>query len=252
MKIASDSDSVYYKTKKDYEIILTSIIFLNERYTFVTMKDTEEIYYYDSDRGIYVKNGEIFIKKELGAMHAYISSQKVREIINTIKSKTYTDRTEFDSKIEWRACKDCMINLLNGEIRPLSPEFMATIQIPISYKKFLDLPDYQFSCPKIMKFLNEVVSDKRDIETILDFMAYCLWPEMKFHKSLILEGDGRNGKSTLCNLFTRFLGIENVANESFAQLVNRPFSSSQLNRKLVNIDSDISEKIFRNTGILKN
>jgi hypothetical protein len=63
MNIASDSDSIYYRNKKDYEQIISSTNFLIKQYTFATMKDTDEIYHYDSDRGIYVKGGEIFIKK---------------------------------------------------------------------------------------------------------------------------------------------------------------------------------------------
>ncbi len=215
------------------------------------MKDTDEIYHYDSDRGIYVKGGEVFIKKELAAMHAYIPSHQVNEIINTIKSKTYTDRKEFDSNIEWLACKDCMINLKTGEIRPHSPDFMVTIQIPVSYQNILDSPNNQFSCPRIMKFLHEIVSDRRDVDTILDFLAYALWREMKFHKLLLLEGDGRNGKGTLCKVITRLFGYENVSSESLDQLLNGRFSSSQLNGKLVNIDADISKAISKKLGILK-
>ena len=33
-----------------------------------------------------------------------------------------------------------------------------------------------------------------------------LWREMKFHKLLLLNGEGRNGKGTLCKVITRFLG----------------------------------------------
>lgn len=251
MNIASDSDSIYYRNKKDYEQIISSTNFLMEQYTFATMKDTDEIYHYDSDRKIYVKGGEIFIKKELAAMHAYIPSHKVNEIINTIKSKTYIDRKEFDSNIEWLAFKDCMINLKTGEIKPHSPDFMAAIQIPVGYRTSFASHNNQFSCPKIMKFLYEIVSDKRDVETILDFMAYCLWPEMKFHKLLILNGEGRNGKGTLCKLITKFLTKDNVASESIDQLLGGRFSSSQLNRKLVNIDADVSKEISKKTGILK-
>jgi putative DNA primase/helicase len=102
-----------------------------------------------------------------------------------------------------------------------------------------------------MKFLNEIVSDRRDVDTILDFIAYCLWPEMKFHKFLILNGEGRNGKGTLCNLITSFLGKNNVAGESLDQLLNGRFSASQLNGKLVNIDGDVSKEISKKIGILK-
>lgn len=199
----------------------------------------------------FMSRGEIFIKKELAAMHAYIPSHKVNEIINTIKSKTYIDRKEFDSNSEWLAFKDCMINLKRGEIKPHSPDFMAAIQIPVSYTTSFASQNNQFSCSKIMKFLYDMFSDRKDIETILDFIAYCLWPEMKFHKFLILNGEGRNGKGTLCKLITKFLGKDNVASESIDQLLGGRFSSSQLNRKLVNIDADVSKEISKKTGILK-
>ena len=250
MNMTFNFDNKYDKKNSD-EKIIEAIKFLIEQYTFATMKDTDEIYHYDSDRGIYVKGGEVFIKKELAAMHAYIPSHHVNEIINTIKSKTYTDRKEFDSNIEWLACKDCMINLKTGEIKSNSPDFMATIQIPVSYRKSFDSQNNQFSCPRILKFLNEIVSDRRDVDTILDFLAYALWREMKYHKLLLLEGDGRNGKGTLCKVITRFFGYENVSSESLDQLLNGRFSSSQLNGKLVNIDADISKEISKKLGILK-
>jgi putative DNA primase/helicase len=247
--------SNFYKTDKvnktEQTVIIESVNYLTEKYTFATMKDTDDIYYYDSNRGIYIKEGEVFIKSELIAMHGYISTHTVTEIINTIKALTYTDRKEFDSKIEWIACNDCMIDLLTGETRPHSPGFMATIQIPVFYQKFLDLPNHQFSCTKIMKFLYEIVSDKRDVGTILDFMAYCLWRGIKFHKLLVLEGSGRNGKGTLCNLIRRLLGQENVASEGLDQLLNGRFSPSQLHGKLVNIDADVSKEISRKLGVLK-
>src|SRR5918993_4896963 len=109
---------IFDKKNSAEEIIIESTNFLIERYNFATMKDTDEVYYYDSNRGIHAKGGEIFIKCELAGMHAYIPTHQVNEIINTIKSKTYIDRKEFDSEIEWRACKDCMLNLETGETRP--------------------------------------------------------------------------------------------------------------------------------------
>ncbi len=75
--------------------------------------------------------------------------------------------------------------------------------------------------------------------------------EMKYHKLLLLEGDGRNGKGTLCKVITRLFGYENVSSESLDQLLNGRFSSSQLNGKLVNIDADISKEISKKLGMLK-
>jgi putative DNA primase/helicase len=251
MNISFNFDNKYDRKNIKYEKIIEATNYFLDQYNFATMKDTDEIYYYDSNKGIYVKGGEVFIKSELATMQTYMPTHQVNEIINTIKSKTYADRKEFDSNIEWLAFKDCMINLKTGETKPHSPDFRVTLQIPISYQKFLDLPNYQFRCPTIMKFLYQIVSDKRDIDTILDFIAYCLWREMKFHKLLILNGLGRNGKGTLCKLITIFLGKNNVAGESLDQLLNGRFSASQLNGKLVNIDADVSKEISKKIGILK-
>ena len=192
------------KIQKDR--VLTSVDYLTQLYTFVTLRDTEEIYYYNSYKGILVPNGDKFIKGEVVATYRDITTSEMKEIINHIKWETYVDRSEFDAKIEWIACKNCMINLLTGETKPHSAEFMATVQLPVIFNNNYNSNNPKYCpCPKIMKFLFEIVYNKKDIETLLDFLAYCLWRQMKFHKILILNGEGRNGKGTLCNLILHFL-----------------------------------------------
>src|SRR5215204_2398058 len=100
MNMSFNFDNRYSRKNIDYEKIMESTNYLLDQYNFATMKDTDEIYYYDSKRGIYVKGGEVFIKSELASMQTYTPTHQVNEIINTIKSKTYTDRKEVDSKIE--------------------------------------------------------------------------------------------------------------------------------------------------------
>jgi putative DNA primase/helicase len=234
----------YSFKKNDYDI-LSKVDYITQAYTFATLRDSEEIYYYDNSKGIFVNHGDKLIKSEIGSMHREITTSKMNEIINHVKWETYRDREEFDQDIRWLACKNCMINLKTGETKPHSPDFMATVQIPVYYDEKC------LSCPKIMKFLYEVIHNKKDIDTILDFLAYCLWRETKFHKMLVLLGEGRNGKGTLCNIIRRFFGFINVSSESIDQLISRNFSPSQLYKKLINIDPDISKKKLQNTGILK-
>ena len=83
MNMTFNFDNKYDKKNSD-EKIIEAIKFLIEQYTFVTMKDTDEIYYYDSGSGIYVNGGEVFIKSELAAMHTYIPSHHIKEIIQLI------------------------------------------------------------------------------------------------------------------------------------------------------------------------
>ena len=62
-----------------------------------------------------------------------ISTHEVNEIINHIKRRTLTPRSEFDSQVEWLTFANCVVNLKTLETRPHNPEFLATTQIPVSY-----------------------------------------------------------------------------------------------------------------------
>ena len=81
-----------------------------------------------------------------------------------------------------------------------------------------------------------------DIETVLDFMAYCLWRGFPFHKWLLLNGSGRNGKGVTTEFITRFLGRDNVSNETLQQLLEIRFASANLFGKMANIDADLSSE----------
>ena len=234
---------------------------LLDKYHFKTVKDTEEIYYYNSEKGIFVNNAEQIIKREYVEYFPDCKISHADEVVFHLRFKTLIDRDEFNPNIEWIAAKDCMINLKTGETKPHSPEFMATVRIPHNYNiQRQPLPtreNYVFeslslsacTCPKIMRFLYEVMSGY--VDTFLDFVAYCLWREYKFHKWLLFNGSGRNGKGVTTNLVTAFLGKENVSSESLQRLLGRVFSPAQLYGKLANIDADLSKDMLGNTGLLK-
>jgi P4 family phage/plasmid primase-like protien len=252
---------------KSKQVILDITDELLSRYTFKTLKDTEEIYYYDIGRGIYVTGCESLIKSEAENIAPDISTNQVNEIINHIIRRTLTDRSEFDADIEWLALKNRMINLLTLETRPHSPEYMATIRIPIPYDdknnncNDNESPISQFfecivdpishPCPKIMNFMYEVVAAPEDVQTILDFIAYCLWRAFPFHKYILFNGGGRNGKGTMLRLIKRLLGPENISGESLHRILDNRFAVAELYGKLANIDADMSTEALRNTGILK-
>jgi putative DNA primase/helicase len=107
-----------------------------------------------------------------------------------------------------------------------------------------------FQCPKILKFMHEVMADD-DVETVLDFIAYCLWRGFPFHKLLLFVGFGRNGKGVMTEIIRRLLGTRNVSGESLQQILTNRFASARLFGKLANIDADLSKETLRNTGILK-
>ena len=178
-----------------------------------------------------------------------------------MERRTGIDISELNKDIEWLACADCMLNLKTGETAPFDPKYLNTTQIPVKFVPRSTQVDFWYycvkdpivdnsPCPKIMEFLNGVMAPE-DVELVLDFIAYCLWREYKFHKWLLFNGSGQNGKSTLLTLIERFVGVKNVSGESLYRLLNRQFAPANLFQKLVNVDADLSGGILSNTGVLK-
>jgi P4 family phage/plasmid primase-like protien len=233
---------------RDYEFYGRFEWELTQKHHFKSLKDTKEIYYYEPTKGIYIKDAEWLIEQECIRSNPMVTTTDVNDTKNRIIWSNYTDRTEFDADIEWLCCKNVMINLVTGEAKEHSPDFMATVQIPQVYlhrTPHVPLPY------KILNFLHEVMASNDDVEMVLDFIAYCLWRGFPFHRWLLFNGSGRNGKGVTTELITRFLGYENVSNETLHRLLSNNFASAGLYGKMANIDADLSSDELKQTGTLK-
>jgi P4 family phage/plasmid primase-like protien len=240
---------------------------LKEQYHFKTLKDTEEIWWYNDAKGIYLSNGEVIIKSILESeFGSDLTNKQVTEALGHVQRSTYFDRAGFNPSIEWMGCNNCMIDLRTGQTADFSDRFLNTTYIPVRYSDryangpigdFFRLVERSVSdfsnsqCPRIMKFLHDIV-EPDEVELILDFITYCLWREYRYANYLLLHGYGQNGKSVLLNLIERFLGKHNSSSESLERLLNRNFTTSSLYQKLANIDADVSGDILiKNTGVIK-
>jgi P4 family phage/plasmid primase-like protien len=261
-----------------------------KKFHLKTVTSSKEIYYYDSESGIYRNNGDILIKESLEADYLSQleefkkqtngmtvkdikdsrmippepwSKKAIDEFLGHVERRTYIDVSELNHVIEWLACEDCMLNLKTGKTALFDPKYLNTTQIPVKYDIAARTPMADFyyycikdpmvdssPCPQIMKFLNGIMGPE-DVDVVLDFIAYCLWREYRFHKWLLLNGAGQNGKSTLLTIIERFLGAHNVSAESLYRLQYKQFSPAGLYHKLVNVDADLSGDMLSNSGILK-
>ena len=165
------------------------------------------------------------------------------EVVNQISRRTGIDRCEFDSNPN-------IINLQNGllSIRTLrldkhSPNNLSLIQLPIKYKKGA-------KCPKITKFLNQVLKPK-DVSTALQLIGYCLYKSAKFQKALMCVGKGSNGKSVFLELIGRFLGEANVSHISLQDLCDDRFAKAGLFGKAANIFSDLPLDLIKDSQAFK-
>jgi len=215
---------------------------LIDNYFFRTMKDTDVVYLYDKARGIWLPNGETFIKEKMAQILKLELRQRFYPDVSFyVKSNTYRDRpTQSPNKI---AVLNGILNIETQELTPFAPEEFLITQIPVKY-------DPNANCPKILKFLEEVVGTDQ-IPIVEEVIGYCLLQTMPIHKALMLIGEGANGKSTLIQLMNYFLGPENVSHVTLQELCKDKFACSVLFGKLANTCADLPGEALYATGKFK-
>lgn len=207
-----------------------------------TMRDNEEVYVFDEQTGIYKSTGKTIIKEDMAKTLDDETRQRYyQDVLFYIQATTYIDRPHnpFGSV----AVQNGILDVRTRELTPFNPEYFITSCLPVKYDKAQD-------CPRIKKFLSEVVGEEQTT-LIQELFGYCLFKAMPQHKAFMLIGDGANGKSKLLGLLKVFLGSENVSNASLQALCFNRFSAAQLYGKLANICADLPSNALTQTGTFK-
>ena len=232
------------KSGSDDEVASHSLLErLMEQFTFKTVRDTEDIYYYNETKGVYRSLGETIIKEQLEILNPAIKTCEVTEIINKIKRRTYVELDQFDRDSNLLNLRNGLLNIMTGEFTSHSPDGLSTVQLPINN-------DPKAKCPNVLRFLGGVLRPK-DVFTVLQIFGYCLYRTAKYEKAVMCSGKGDNGKGTLLKLFERFLGDHNVSHASLQELNNDRFAIADLHGKLANVCADLKAEKLINTGTFK-
>jgi putative DNA primase/helicase len=127
---------------------------------------------------------------------------------------------------------------------PHSANWFSTTNFPYKF-------DPAANCPKWLAFLKRNLEDDRERIAILqEWFGLCLIHDTTFHKFLVLEGDGANGKSVICAVLEAMLGTDNcsfIPLEIFAQRFQLTASVG----KLANITAECGEIDRVAEGFLK-
>ena len=100
-----------------------------------------------------------------------------------------------------------------------------------------------------LNFLNDLLSPV-DIETLQEFMGYCLIPSTRAQKMLLIVGKGGEGKSRIGVVMKQMLGC-NLALGSIAKVEASPFARADLEHLLVMVDDDLRMEALKSTNYLK-
>ena len=212
---------------------------------FLTMRDNEDVYWYNEKEGIWQEQGETKIK-ELGKqlLGDMMRNNYLTETIVYIKTSTYIDRKIFDDcPLNLLPVKNGILNLETKELLPYTPDYYFTSKLDVKFNP-------EAKCPTIERFLSEIVAPD-DVVLLKEIPGYCLWRKYSIQKAFLFTGGGANGKSTYLSLIAHLLGMSNVSSVSLQDLGLNRFASANLYRKFANIYADLPNVALKNPGMFK-
>jgi len=215
---------------------------IKEDYDFIVDKESGTLYYYNQAEGIYSDKTEQLIKREI--VRRLDENTKARyypEIENFITNSA--PLVEMNTQPELLAVENGVLNVLTRQLGPFSPDHYLTQKLKVKY-------DPEAKCPAIQKFLGEILEEKQR-QIAQEFIGYALYRKITYHVCLLLQGPGRNGKSTLLELITALLGKDNVSSQTIQSLCYNRFALAELHHKLANISADLPSRELSNTGTFK-
>lgn len=225
----------------DHVLNLTETVLAE--FTFKTMRDNEEIYYYNTTLGVYHRFGDRVIKEYAEVLCPRIKTFQVNEIIQKIKRRTPVDRDQFDNNPDMINVRNGLLNIWTGEFRDHSPDFLSIVQLPLTH-------DPDSKCPIILKFLGQVLHPQY-VFTAMEFIGYLLYKSAMFEKALMLYGNGDNGKGVFIKIIEALVGSDNCSHVPLQDLDSDRFSSADLFGKLVNSFADLKSQKLLATGNFK-
>lgn len=132
------------------------------------------------------------------------------------------------------------LNLKTGVLEKHNYKDYFRYVLPYDYDKTA-------TCPMFMKYLDEVMSEKKAQYVLAEYVGWLFMSSLKLDKVLFLYGTGCNGKSVFVEIVESLVGKENVSHESLSDLCSDSYganSRSNLTGKILNTCSDVAPNAF--------
>lgn len=207
------------------------------------------------DQTHYKPTGQLTVKAWLDKNTGYeehLRDVHCNEFVKKVMRSSTIDEIQeidlFEKSIKGKLnCKNGVVDVSTGALYPHG-----------SGHGFRYLLPYDFVPDQVSEFfldwLAEIMENRVELmDSVLDMMAYCLWPTYDHHVFMYLIGEGRNGKSTLLKIMHALLGRENYTTISISQLGQNRFAPANLEGKLANLSEESSgnDLSYDETNIIK-
>lgn len=158
------------------------------------------------------------------------NSSHVQEFVNLVRRTNLRTENWFAISIEGK------INLSNGvlhldtmELEPHDPKY--------GFRYCLDHGlDKAATCPRFDKFMQEITLGRKELQDVLmEYAAYSFaGMPYRWHKALMLSGEGSNGKSTWLSVLKKLAGTEAFSSLMLGEL-KEEYKRAVLMNKLFNV-----------------
>jgi P4 family phage/plasmid primase-like protien len=226
------------------------------RFAFLTFKDTHEICCYNKDTKIYHDDGADVIREQVQlALDERTTQNRKNEVIDYIRDATLVDREEIEPSRNLIPLRDKILDIDTGEMLDYSRE------VPFFFKhcgnydpSILDMPTEAsgfIASTFILDDDADMSQDTTDLDIIQEVAGASFYRKSLFKKSLMLVGDGNNGKSVFLSFLISAIGPGAISTRSIYDLTFNRFASADLYHKTANVQADIGGGEINYTGRFK-
>lgn len=147
--------------------------------------------------------------------------------------------------------KSKVYDIANDRFLDYSPELVFLNRFPWDYDPAAPKSE---AVDKLLMTITDRGDGKPDLDVyqlLLQAIGSVLFRQNRYRASFMLYGpSGNNGKSTLLNMITQFIGEQNVSYLSLQDTANR-FRGAMIYGKAANIGDDIPDKLLDDSSIYK-
>lgn len=169
-------------------------------------------------------------------------SNRVKSLIEAVKLLCYGSELPLD---EFR------IHLKNGTLDVdgsfTEEKYFCRNRLDVEYREFIGEAYYP---EKFLTFLYDLL-EPEDVETLQEYLGYCLIPSTKGQKMMFIVGNGGEGKSRI-GVVLQSIFEKNMLTGSFQRIESDRFFRYNLQDKLLMVDDDMQMNALTSTGYIKN
>lgn len=207
----------------------------------ITDRRTMVMYRFNSSKGIWVDDAEAFIQSALLETEIeFYRPYHLTTLLQIVQGMTFGDFTEPPPNLI--CVQNGVLDIEKMEMHSHAKDLFFRHAVNAVY-------DPEASCPKFLKWLEEVLPEPDDRTLIQEMFGYCLYRDYPYHRMFFLVGSGRNGKGTLIRTLQGLIGDRAMASIPLDRLGER-FQVTNLMGKLVNVVSEPKISLL-NTEIIK-